>query len=412
MTVRAAILSVGSELLRGDIVDTNAAFLARQLSQLGFQVWQVTQVGDCLAELTAAVADALERSEVVISTGGLGPTQDDLTRQAIAAAVGEEPFEDPILAGQIEARFAAMGRAMPASNRQQALLIPSGRALPNPNGTAPGWEVEREGRIIFALPGPPLEMQPMWEAEVRPGLERLLPGATAMRSLMTFGLGESLVEQMIEPLLHRWSAVTIATYAKTGGVQVHITARAAGQSEAKALAAEAERAVAGRLGPAIFGRGDQTLAQVVGELLRQRQLTLAVMESASGGELANLITAVPGSSQYFQGGVVAYTETAKVAQGVDPAVLATHGLISPQTALAMARAARERFATPLGVGITGIAGDSPMEGQPPGTVWLAAAFHGQEEIQEIHRPGRRDVVKRHAAQSALDLVRRMLERNG
>ena len=408
--MRAVVLSIGSELLRGDIVDTNATFLTRELSWLGFQVQRVEQVGDDLNGLRQAVDDARSRAEVVLCTGGLGPTQDDLTRQAIAAALGEELELDPGLVEELEARFAAWSRRMPARNRQQALLIPSAAAIPNPHGTAPGWFVEKDGHVIAAMPGPPGEMEPMWHASVQPRLETLLSAKMAMISLMTFGLGESAVEERIDEVIHWHPDVTVATYAKASGVEVHATARAAGEAEATRLARETELKLRERLGEAVFGSGSDTLSSAVGRLLDHQRLSLAVMESCSGGELASMITDHPGSSNYFRGGIVAYTTEAKARFGVERAVMEAHGLISRETALSMAEAACRQLGAAIGLGITCVAGDQPVEGKPPGTVFLALHMDGAHEAREVRRPGSREVVKRYAAQCALDLLRRELQR--
>ncbi|HEX6510403.1 MAG TPA: molybdopterin-binding protein, partial [Chloroflexota bacterium] len=215
--MRAAILSIGTELMRGDIVDTNSTFLARELGQLGFDVVGIESVPDTLDRLTEAVTRARSTASVTLTTGGLGPTEDDLTRDAIAASLGEELYVDQSLVDEIEARFASMRRRMPASNHRQAMLIPSARPLRNHHGTAPGWLVERDGFLIVAMPGPPKEMQPMWCESVSPRLERLLPGHLAMLSLMTFGLGESAVEERVQDVIHRREDVTVATYAKEAG---------------------------------------------------------------------------------------------------------------------------------------------------------------------------------------------------
>lgn len=406
--MRSVVLSIGSELLRGDIVDTNAAFLTRQLSQLGFHVVRSAQYPDDLDALTTAMVTAFGEAEITVCTGGLGPTADDLTRQAIAAALEEEIFYDESLVANIEARFAAMGRRMPHRNRQQGMLIPSADAIPNPNGTAPGWFVRRDGRAIIAMPGPPHEMEPMWEDSVLPHLEGLLSTRTATRSLMTFGLGESAVEERIADVIHRGSDVVVATYAKENGVEVHMTARAGTLEQAEQLANEAETELRRRLGDAIFGTARDTLAVIVCRALESRGSTLAVMESATGGELSSMITDTPGSSRCFIGGVVAYSAKLKAAQGVDEEVIERHGLISAETALAMARAACMQTGANAGLGVTGIAGTEPVEGKPPGTCFVACCLGEREEVREIHRPARRDVAKRFFAQCALDLLRRQL----
>jgi len=408
--VRAALLSVGSELLRGDIVDTNAAFLARQLSEIGFQVCRVEQIGDDLEDLTAAFQTAMQRAEVVLCTGGLGPTQDDLTREAIARAVGEEMYLDDLLVQDIETRFASMRRHMPASNMRQAMVIPSATAIPNPNGSAPGWYVRHNGCIVAAMPGPPSEMQPMWREWVQSRLEQLLPGKRFMLALMTFGLGESRVEEQIVDLLNRWPEVTIATYAKEAGVQVHLTVQAATEERVAELGRAAEAAVRERLGESIFGSGDTTLSAAVGKLLDRQDRTVAVMESATGGELASMITDHPGSSRHFLGGIVAYSRDVKQAHGVSAEIMDRHGLVSAQTAQSMAQACRDAFGVDAALAVTGIAGAESVEGKAPGTCYVALSLDGVDTVREIHRPGSRETSKHFFAQSALDLLRRHLLR--
>jgi len=408
--VRAALLSVGTELLRGDIADTNAAFLARQLSGIGFQVCRVEQIGDDLEDLTAAFRAAMQRAEVVLCTGGLGPTQDDLTREAIARAVGEDMYLDDLLVQEIETRFSSMRRHMPASNMRQAMVIPSATAIPNPNGSAPGWYVRHNGCIIAAMPGPPSEMQPMWREWVQGRLEQLLPGKLFMLALMTFGLGESRVEEQIADLLNRWPEVTIATYAKDAGVQVHLTVQAATEERVAELGREAEAAVRERLGESIFGSGDTTLSAAVGELLDRQDRTVAVMESATGGELASMITDHPGSSRHFLGGIVAYSRDVKQAYGVSAEIMDRHGLVSAQTAQSMARACRDAFGVDAALAVTGIAGAESVEGKAPGTCYVALSMDGVNTVREIHRPGSRELSKHFFAQSALDVLRRHLLR--
>ncbi len=408
--MRAAILSIGEELLRGDITDSNAQFLARELSQLGFEVRRVTQTGDELEALTAELQASLAVADLVLCTGGLGPTLDDLTRQAVAAALGEEITIDEDLAREIESRFRSLRRRMPVSNRRQAEVIPSSTPLHNPNGSAPGWFVRRDEKIIATMPGPPKEMQPMWREQVLPHLDSLLPGHRSVRSLMTFGLGESRVEQLIEDLIGSRKDVIIATYAKEAGVQVHVTAVAGSHDQAEQLADEAAEDIRRRLGIAVFGLGDASLSQVVGQLLDERGMTLAVMESCTGGEVANELTDTDGSSDHFLGGVVAYSRPAKEHYGVDPAVMDEHGLISAETARSMAEAIRKGLNADAGIGTTGIAGREVVEGKPAGTCFIAVSLNGTVESREIHRPGNRKTSKQYFSQCALDLLRRQLLR--
>ncbi len=404
----SVVLSIGSELLRGDIVDTNAAFLTRELSQLDFEVEWVEQIGDDLVRLRDAVSRAFGAAEITVCTGGLGPTQDDLTRQAIAAALGEQLESDPALVEALRARFGGLQRPMPENNLQQATLIPSARPIPNPNGTAPGWFVEKDGKLIVAMPGPPSEMRPMWRDAVLPQLRASGSAHLATRALMTFGVGESTVEDRIADIIAWRPDVTVATYAKRNGVQVHITARAPTAGDAETLAREAEVRVRKVLDGAVFGTGDVTLSEVVGHELARRGLTLATMESCSAGELANLITNTPGASDYFPGGIVAYTRETKVRYGVEQEIMDKYGLISGETALAMAQAARRQFQSDIGIGLTGIAGTEPVESKPPGTCFVSVVAPSSEITRELHRPAPRETFKEFVAQSALDMLRRHL----
>lgn len=402
------MLSIGSELLRGDIVDTNAAFLTRELSQLDFEVEWVEQIGDDLVRLRDAVSRAFGAAEITVCTGGLGPTQDDLTRQAIAAALGEQLESDPALVEALRARFGGLQRPMPENNLQQATLIPSARPIPNPNGTAPGWFVEKDGKLIVAMPGPPSEMRPMWRDAVLPQLRASGSAHLATRALMTFGVGESTVEDRIADIIAWRPDVTVATYAKRNGVQVHITARAPTAGDAEILAREAEVRVRKVLDGAVFGSGDVTISEVVGHELARRGLTLAAMESCSAGELANMITNTPGASDYFPGGIVAYTRETKVRYGVEQETMDKYGLISRETSLAMAHAARRQFRVDVGIGLTGIAGTEPVEGKPPGTCFVSVVAPSGEITRELHRPASRETFKEFVAQSALDMLRRHL----
>jgi nicotinamide-nucleotide amidase len=408
----AIVLSVGAELLRGDIVDTNATFLSRRLSELGFTMARVVQVGDDLDDLSHEVSRSLEVAGVLVCTGGLGPTEDDLTREAIAAALDEELFLDASLAADVESRFASLRRTMPKSNLRQAMRIPSATPLPNPHGTAPGWLVRRDRRVIIALPGPPREMQPMWTDRVEPQLHDLIPGGRATASLMTFGLGESMLERKIADIIHRDHRVAVATYAKANGVEVHVTARATTDAEASYLCSETEQALRERLGEAVFGTGTDTLSEAVASLLGRSQLTLATMESVTGGDVSNVITNNAGSSVYFLGGVIAYSRQVKERYGVDPNVIDRFGMISAETAQSMADAVRRSLDADIGVATSGIAGKEAVEGRAPGTCFVAVSMDGVHEVREIHRPAERDIAKRYFAQCALDLLRRALRARG
>lgn len=311
--MKAEIISIGTEILLGELLDTNANYLAARLPALGIDLYWTTQVGDNLDRLTEAFRRAWERSDLTLATGGLGPTEDDVTREAIAAALDEPLSVQPDLEAQLRAFFASRGILMPESNVKQAALIPSARAIANPRGTAPGWWVEREGRILVAMPGPPPELERMWEVEVAPRLAAMVGGGVIVsRTLKTAGIGEGTVDEMVSPLLKSTNP-TIGVYAKADGVQLRITAKAATADEARRLIDPVEEEARHILGQAIWGADDDTLEGAVGALLKERGLTLATMESCTGGLLASTITDAAGSSAYYQGGFVSYTAEMKVA---------------------------------------------------------------------------------------------------
>jgi nicotinamide-nucleotide amidase len=402
--MRAEILSIGTELLLGHISDTNATFLARQLTTLGIDLFYVSQVGDNLGRLTETLRRARDRSDLVIMTGGLGPTEDDLSREAIAALLGETPEVDPWLEAELRAFFAARGVEMPERNVKQAWVIPSVTPLANPVGTAPGWWAERDGKIVVAMPGVPHEMMRMWEHEALPRLRPRTGTVLFTRTLRVAGMGESTVEERLGELIHGENP-TLATYAKRDAVDVRITAKAATAAEAEALVAEMEARARAALGAHVFGVDAETPQSMALALLIERGLTLAAMESCTGGLLASLITDVPGSSEAFLGGFVAYSIAMKAAYGVPRETLEKHGAISVETARAMARAVRERLGADVGVGITGVAGPAEQEGKPVGTVHIAvASAHRVSETSQRFRGGRGE-IKWRAAITALNLLR-------
>jgi nicotinamide-nucleotide amidase len=408
--MKAEIISIGTEILLGEIVDTNSAYIAARLPALGIDLYYQHTVGDNLGRLTSTVREAWERNDLVITTGGLGPTEDDLTREAIAAVLGEEPRVEPELETALRARFAQRQGNMPERNIKQAWLIPSARSIPNPRGTAPGWWVERKDKIIVAMPGPPAEMTRMWEEEVAPELARRNPGTVLVtRTLKTAGIGEGNLDEMISPLLKSTNP-SIGVYARADGVHVRIGAKAPTASEAQALIEPVEKEARKILGPAIWGVDDDTLEKAVGRMLVERGLTLAAMESCTGGLLSDAITNVPGSSRYFRGGIVSYATEIKEAMGVDPAVIARHGVYSAETAIAMAGAVRERLGADIGIGITGVAGPDPQDWVPVGQVYVGLVDEmGKSESTNFLFNQGREAIKRRAVTQALALLRRHLD---
>jgi len=405
--MKAEIISIGTELLLGQITDTNASYLASKLPEVGIDLLWVTQVGDNLGRMRECLERAWNRSELVLTSGGLGPTEDDLTREAIAALMGEELTVDPELEHELREFFSRRGYQMPQSNVKQATLIPSAQAIPNPRGTAPGWWVERDGRIIISMPGPPSELQRMWEKEVSQRLHERIPEIIVSRTLKTQLLAEAAVGEMVSPLLSSANP-TLAVYAKVDGIHLRLTAKARSRDEAGQMIAQLEERVRDIMGDSIWGCDDETLESVVGALLTERGLTLATMESCTGGLLASTITDVPGSSDYFKGGLVSYTNEAKVLYGVDVALLERYGAVSAEVAGAMAEAARHRLGADIGVGITGVAGPDPLEGKPPGTAHIAIDDGNEKRLIKGTYPPLRHDVKRRATNHALFELRRTL----
>jgi len=407
--MRAEILSCGTELLLGQITDTNATYLAQSLASLGIDLYFVSQVGDNQGRIVETLQRAWERSDLIVMTGGLGPTEDDLARESISALLGETMQVDPKLADELRRMFAARHASMPERNIKQATLIPSARALPNPYGTAPGWWVEKDGHIIVAMPGVPREMYRMWEQEVIPRLSPYAGGLIFTRILRVSGLGESTVEERLDSLIHS-NNPTIATYAKPDAVDVRVTAKAGTREEAERQVAEMEARVRQILRHHIFGTDKETLAGVVGKLLQERKQTLAVMESLTGGLLANRITDIPGSPAYFVGGIVTDSTMLKAQMGVSPEILEQYGAISEEAACAMAHAVRELLGADFGLAITGVAGPDMQEGKPIGTVHVA--IEGPEGVVTGMGPGyraSREDQKRLAVLTALNLLRLHLE---
>jgi nicotinamide-nucleotide amidase len=407
--MRAEILSVGTELLLGHITDTNATYLAQRLAALGIDLLYVSTVGDNLGRLTEAVQRAWERSDLTVITGGLGPTEDDLTREAIAATLGETPTVDDDYLVRLRAFFASRGVAMPERNVKQAWILPSVTTLANPVGTAPGWWAERDGKSIVAMPGVPHEMTRMWEREVAPKLRARSDSALYTRILRVAGLGESTVEERLGALV-RETNPTVATYAKRDAVDVRVTAKATTEGEARALVDAMDARIRAELGESVFGVDTATLASVVLKVMTERELLLGVMESCTGGLLASLLTDTPGSSLAFRGGLVSYATDLKEEWGVPREIIERHGVISVETARAMAQAARERLRADIGVGVTGVAGPETQEGKPVGTVHIAVASAEwvKETSQRFH--GARTEVKWRAALTALNLLRLSLLR--
>jgi nicotinamide-nucleotide amidase len=415
--MKAEIVSVGTELLLGEILDTNTQYLSARLPAIGLDLYYHSTVGDNLARLVDTLERGLQRSDVVIMTGGLGPTEDDLTREAIAEVLGEEMFVDEDAASRLRAFFEGRGLAFPERNLKQTMLVPSATAIPNPRGTAPGWWVETTrpdsgDRIIVAMPGPPSEMQRMWEQEVEPRLRKAAGGQVLItRTLKTVGAGESHIDEMISPLL-KSNNPSIGVYAKADGVHLRIAAKAATAEDARGLILPVEEEARRILGQIVWGADEDSLEGVVGGMLRERGLTLATMESATGGLLASTITDCDGAGEFYKGGFVAYTIQMKTSLGVSADIIERHGVFSSETAAEMARAARESLQADYAIGITGIAGGEEVEGNPPGTMHIAVHDGGAAQPLSYTFYQGREATKRRAVTTALLLLRRALLARG
>ena len=406
--MKAEILSIGTEIMLGEITDTNAAYLAAQLPSLGIDLYWVTQVGDNQPRIVEILQRAWSRSDLIITTGGLGPTEDDVTRESIAQLLGEEMKLDPALEEWLRGVFRRLNYEMPERNLKQATLVSSAQAIPNPIGTAPGWWVKRGGKMIIAMPGPPVEMRQMWEREVKAKLQAEVGAAVIIsRTLKVWGLGEAKVDEMISPLLSSRNP-SIGVYAKPTGIELRVTAKAADQSAAEGMIGPVEGQVRLILGDAIWGVNEDTMEKVVGDLLRENGLTLATMESCTGGLVASAITDVPGSSQYFKGGLVAYSNQAKIAFGVDATLIERHGAVSSETVEAMAVAARSQLGADIGLAVTGVAGPAEIEGKPVGTVHFGISDHRATRSARLFLPQNRSRIKNYATMGALSHLRRFL----
>jgi nicotinamide-nucleotide amidase len=408
--VRAEILGVGTELLLGQIPNTNAAWISERLAEIGVDVLHHHAVGDNVERIAEAIRQSLVRADVVIVTGGLGPTQDDVTRQALAAAVGVALRRDPRIEERLRERWAATGRAMPSSNLVQADVPEGGREIVPVRGTAPGLIVQVDGRRVYALPGVPAEMREMMLGTVLPELAASAgPAALVSRILRCVGMAESKIAELLDDQFHGSTNPTVAYLAGGGEVRVRLTAKAPTREEAEALIGPVADAAAARLGDVVFSTRDESLEAAVGRLLLEAGRTIACAESLTGGGLGARLSSVPGASAYFLGSAVTYTEEAKRAVvGVAVSTLDRHGPVSRECAAEMAAGARRLFGSDVAVGLTGAAGPDPHSGAEPGLVWVALETRDVRHQRMLRWPGDRAFVRRLAEQTALDLVRRQL----
>jgi nicotinamide-nucleotide amidase len=406
--LKAEIFSIGTELLMGELTDTNASWIAARLPALGIQLQWVSIIGDDREHLSEAFQRGLQRSDLIFTTGGLGPTQDDLTREAIADALGQTPVVQEEVVERLREYFQARGTEMPSHNIKQALLIPSASFVPNRNGTAPGWWAERDGKTIACMPGPPAEMQAIWLEELEPRLRQMINDeVTITRNIKTLGLSEGAVDEVISEFFGNHNPY-LGIYSKPDGIHLRIIARAREEAAARKLVEPVERAIVSRLAPYIWGYDDETPEQAVASIFNERNLTLATMESCTGGYLANSITESPNSGAFFKGGVVVSSPNALATHGVAESITREHGAVSQKTANAMAQAIKHKLGADFGIGVTGVPGPEELEDKPLGLAYIAIVGGGDTRELELWLPPRRLVIKRRVSNTALIELRRMV----
>jgi nicotinamide-nucleotide amidase len=410
--LNAEIIAIGSEMLTPFRLDTNSLWLTERLNSMGVEVKLKTVVGDDEARLEETVRDAMKRSEIVIATGGLGPTEDDITRKIFARVLKRQLILEDAILEKLRARFARRNMPMPEINARQALVIHGAQILENDNGTAPGMLITEGKRTIVLLPGPPREMKPIFDALVAPVLkQRAGDMLIVRRTLSIFGLGESAVDELAAPIYTKYQNPSTTILFKDGQIELHLTAQARNENETVKLLDDLAGRLDEVLGEYIFSRKNETLEEVVGQSLKMRGYTLATAESCTGGLLAGRITDVPGSSEYFLEGVVSYSNEAKIdLLGVPKKLIATHGAVSEQVAGAMAAGIRKRAGSTFGVGVTGVAGPGGGSPEKPvGLVYIALADDSQNTTRKFIFPGDRQFIRTLSVNAALDMVRRRIK---
>ncbi|NLO40777.1 MAG: competence/damage-inducible protein A [Ruminiclostridium sp.] len=406
----AEIIAVGTELLMGQIANTNAQYISKRLAELGINVYFHTVVGDNPARLEATLKEALKRSDIVITTGGLGPTKDDLTKETIAKTMNRNLVLHTDVLEQIREFFMKKHRQMVPNNEKQAYLPENSTIIPNPNGTAPGCILEDNGKTVIMLPGPPKEMQPMFDQTVFAFLRQKTGLILVSRMLKVFGIGESELETRLMDLIDSQDNPTIAPYVSQGEVTVRVTARCTTKEEACSLLDPVVSEIEARMGAMVYAEEGECLEQVVFNLLKQNGLIMATAESCTGGLLAEKIISLPGASEVFQRGYVTYANRAKIEDlGVSEDTLNTFGAVSRETALEMVQGLRKKTEATVGAAITGIAGpDGGTAEKPVGLVFIAVFVKDKTVCKAFELMGNRERIRNDACMRALDLIRRLI----
>ncbi len=410
--MNAEIIAVGTEILLGDIVNTDAQVISRGLGELGINVYYQTVVGDNPGRLKAAIEAARDRADIIITTGGLGPTLDDLTKETLAGTFGKKLVLDEKSLESIRSFFESIGRSMTKNNEKQAWLPEGCTVFENKWGTAPGCAFEAGGKHVLMLPGPPRECGPMWNECAMPYLRKLGGGCIESRLLRIFGLGESNTEAILHSIMEESKNPTVAPYAKTSECFVRVTAKADTKQKCEELLEPAVKKIMGLIGEYVYGIDVDSLEQVVGDKLKEKGLTLAVAESCTGGLLSKRITDIPGCSDFYIGGVCSYANSVKEKLlGVSRETLDTAGAVSKETAEQMAKGVSEKLGSDIGVGITGIAGPGGgTDEKPVGLVYVAVWHDGKADVKELHSALGRDRVRMQAASTALYMILNRLGR--
>lgn len=410
--MNAEIIAVGSELLLGQIANTNAKFISNQLSEIGINVYYHTVVGDNAERLEQAIAAAESRANLIIFSGGLGPTKDDLTKETIARHVGVDLTFDQTALSYIEAFFAKMNRPMTENNKKQALVLDGSDVLANHHGMAPGMLYEKNGILYVLLPGPPKELEPMFQFEAKPKLAaRITDGAVIVSHVLRFyGIGEAELEHRIEDILEKQTNPTVAPLASDGEVTIRITAKATNEEEARQLIARKELEIQAIVGEYQYGINDDSLASKTVETLLAKGMTISAAESLTAGLFQSELAEIIGVSNTLVGGVIVYNVEAKVAQlGIEKDFIEEHSVVSKECATAMAEAVRKKFSTNIGVGLTGAAGPDGHGDKPAGTVWIAISMEGREtETYQLHLSGMRNTNRLRTVKFTCSFLLRLL----
>lgn len=407
----AEIIAIGSELLTPDKSDTNSLWLTAKLNEIGIEVKLKTIVGDDKMRLEETIRDAVSRSDIVITTGGLGPTEDDITREVSAKAMGRELAFKEELVDDLIVKFKSFGKVMPEKNKRQAFIIDGAEILPNPRGSAVGMLLDADGKFFVVLPGPPRELKPMFDDFVLPRLAESA-GETYVRrrSLRVAGMGESALDELIAPIYTQYENPQTATLFNKSEIEIQLTAQGNSYDEAESLIDELAQKIARKLGISVFALYGETMEEIVGKMLSERGETLSVAESCTGGLIGYRLTEVPGSSAYFMEGAITYSNEAKIrALGVSQEILENYGAVSAETAELMAKGIRERANTDYGISVTGVAGPTGgTEEKPVGTVYIGYSDTVETSSRKINLPGERDLIRWRSSQTALDYLRRKI----